>query len=71
MIHPAQIPIVNGVHTPDGEEVAAARRTLELFEQALESGDGALRGPDGNMLDEAIVRSARRTLEAAASAGLI
>ncbi len=71
VIHPAQIRIVNDTYTPDVAEVTAARTTLARFEQALAAGDGVLLDDDGNLLDEAIVRAARRTMEAAVAAGLV
>jgi citrate lyase subunit beta/citryl-CoA lyase len=58
-IHPRQVAVVNHVFTPSEGEVAAARRLLEL---------GAARGgvcvdDDGRMIDEAVLRSARRLLD--------
>ncbi len=70
VIHPAQVRIVNDAFTPDIAAVANARATIERFDRALAAGEGAVRDEDGNLLDEAIVRAARRTMEAAAAAGL-
>jgi citrate lyase subunit beta/citryl-CoA lyase len=61
-IHPAQVPVINEVFTPTQEEVSAARALVDAFESG---GGRAFRGPDGRMVDEAIVRAARRTLELA------
>ena len=61
-IHPAQLPVINRVFTPTPDELATARQVVELFDAALARGDGAIVGPDGRMLDEAVVRSARRLL---------
>jgi citrate lyase subunit beta/citryl-CoA lyase len=58
-IHPAQVPVINEAFTPGEDEVEAARRVLELFEKA---GGGVCVDDDGRMVDEAIVRAARRTL---------
>jgi len=58
-IHPAQVPVINEVFTPSDEEVARARRLLELFEAA---GGGVCVDDDGRMVDEAVVRGARYTL---------
>lgn len=71
VIHPEQVRIVNDVYTPRVDEVTAARGTLAAFDEAVARGDGVLRDGDGNLLDEAIVRSARRTMEAAAAAGIV
>ena len=58
-IHPAQVPIVNEVFTPTVGELERARAQLAAFAAA---GGGACVGPDGTMIDEAVVRSARRVL---------
>lgn len=61
-IHPAQVPVINDVFTPSEEEIVAARRILERFEAA---GRGVTTDDDGRMIDDALVRSARRTLRRA------
>ena len=58
-IHPAQIPIINEVFTPTAAEIERATAQLAVF---AEAGGGACLGPDGRMVDEAVVRSARRLL---------
>jgi citrate lyase subunit beta/citryl-CoA lyase len=65
-IHPAQIPVIHEVFTPTPEEVARARRTVDLFEEAVAAGRG-IAVDDGRMIDEAVVRSARRILAFAPS----
>lgn len=70
VIHPAQVRIVNDAYTPDVADVAAARDTLARFDRALAGGEGVLLDAEGNMVDEATVRTARRTMEAAVAAGL-
>nr|BFE70321.1 hypothetical protein GCM10020092_036220 [Actinoplanes digitatis] len=60
-IHPAQIPVVNEVFTPTGEELAAARDLVSRFEAA---GGGVCLDARGRMVDLAVVREARRTLAA-------
>jgi len=57
-IHPAQIVAINAALTPSAEAVDKARAILA--ENA--KGVGAI---DGQMIDEAIARKARRTLVAA------
>jgi citrate lyase subunit beta/citryl-CoA lyase len=58
-IHPAQVAIVNEVFTPTEEELARARRVVQLVDDAR---GGVTLDDDGRMLDEAFVRAARRTL---------
>ena len=61
-IHPAQLPVVHGVFTPSDEAVARARALLEGHDAALAAGSGAYLDQDGRMVDEAVARSARRTV---------
>jgi citrate lyase subunit beta / citryl-CoA lyase len=61
-IHPAQVVVVNDVFTPTPAEVAKARRLVELYDAAVAAGDGVIADENGKMIDEAVVRSARRTL---------
>lgn len=69
-IHPVQIPIANEVYSPEEEAVEYAERVVEAMESGVEEGRGAVQ-VDGQMLDEASVRSARRTLERARQIGMI
>ncbi len=61
-IHPAQVGVVNEVFTPTPDEVDRARALVARFEQAGESHDGVVLDDDGRMVDEAVVRQARRLL---------
>jgi len=63
-IHPAQVAVVNEVFSPGPDEIAAARQLVDLFEAAIAAGDGVVTDALGRMLDEAVVRAARRTLAA-------
>ncbi|MFN2613229.1 MAG: CoA ester lyase, partial [Actinomycetota bacterium] len=58
-IHPAQVAVINDVFTPSREEVARARRIIELADAA---GGAATLDDEGRMIDEAMVRGARRVL---------
>lgn len=58
-IHPAQVAVINESFTPTAEEVEAARRLLARFEAG---GGGVTTDDDGRMIDEAVVRAARRTI---------
>ena len=62
-IHPDQVEVINRCFTPSPEEVAQARRVVELF--AANPGAGTL-ALDGNMLDLPHLRQARRILALAA-----
>ncbi len=61
-IHPAQVKVVNEVFTPSITEVEQARLLVETFDDALERGSGVVRDEKGAMVDEAVVRAARRLL---------
>lgn len=58
-IHPAQIPVVNDVFTPAEADLARARELVRRFDAG---GGGASLDGDGRMIDDAVVRSARRLL---------
>lgn len=61
-IHPAQVAVVNEVLTPTEDEVVRAQKVVEAFERAASEGNGVLLDEDGRMVDQAVVRSARRVL---------
>jgi len=61
-IHPAQVPIINGIFTPSEEALARARRIVEAF---AASGDQGVIGLEGEMLDRPHLKRALRTLERA------
>jgi citrate lyase subunit beta/citryl-CoA lyase len=61
-IHPAQVPVINETFTPTPEQLEAARRLVERYDGALDQGVGVGVDEDGKMLDEAVVRAARRIL---------
>lgn len=67
-IHPRQVPVINDVFTPTNEQVDAARRVVEGLEAAVASDRGVMTGADGRMVDEAVARRARQTLDLAAAA---
>jgi citrate lyase subunit beta/citryl-CoA lyase len=58
-IHPTQVPVVQAVFTPTAEERAAAERILA---QAADADGGVFVDDGGRMIDEAVLRSARRLL---------
>lgn len=61
-IHPGQLDVIHDVFTPSEEEVAAARDVIDRYEAAIAAGRGVSVDADGRLIDEAVVRSARRTL---------
>lgn len=63
-ISPRQIPVIRAAFTPTEAEVVDA----ELVLQALAGAAGAVRLPDGRMVDEAMAAQARRVLALRASA---
>ncbi|NIS35179.1 MAG: CoA ester lyase, partial [Actinobacteria bacterium] len=62
-IHPAQVTIINEVFTPDEEELAAARALVERYDAALAAGRGVIVDESGSIVDEALVRRARRMVD--------
>lgn len=58
-IHPAQVAVANEVFTPSQEELDRARDLIARFEAA---GSGVVTDARGQMVDEAVVRAARRLL---------
>ncbi len=68
VVHPKQIGPVHEVFTPTSSQVAAARRTIEIAQDAARRGIGALRD-DGRLVDEAMVRRATALLAIAARLG--
>ncbi len=69
-IHPSQIEIANEVYAPDEDRVEKARRIVDAMEEGVEDGAGAVQ-VDGQMIDEASVRSARQTIDRARRIGMI
>ena len=63
-IHPTQVTVVNNEFTPTADELAEAERLLET---AARTDGGVFVDDAGRMIDEAVLRSARRTLGRIAS----
>lgn len=64
-VHPAQLAVINEVFTPTAEEVRRAVQLVTVFEESERGGTGVVVGPDGTMVDAAVVRSARDILSRA------
>jgi citrate lyase beta subunit len=60
-IHPSQVPLANEAFAPTAEEVRAARRVMEAYDEAVRAGRGAIE-LDGTMVDDASRRLAEATL---------
>lgn len=58
-IHPAQVPVIHAVLTPDTAAVEAAQDVVARFAAA---GSGITTDAEGRMVDAAVVREARETL---------
>lgn len=58
-IHPAQVPVINDVFTPDAAELDRARRIVALFAENPEAGTLAM---DGEMMDRPHLLQAERIL---------
>lgn len=61
-IHPKQVGVVNEVFTPTAAEVERARTLIAAAERAERNARGVWQAEDGTMIDEALVRAARRVL---------
>jgi len=60
-IHPQQVEPINSAFSPSSEEVEKARKTIEAYEAAQRAGQGAIT-LDGGLVDEAVLKIARRNL---------
>lgn len=61
-IHPKQIPILNGVFTPDEAAIAHAKKILRAFAEA----DAGLVVVDGKLIEKPVLREMHRILSIAA-----
>ena len=69
VIHPSHVPIVNKVFTPTIEEITFFKELIETFEAAEKKGSAAV-VYRGDMIDYAMVKTAREMLSFAESIGL-
>jgi citrate lyase subunit beta / citryl-CoA lyase len=69
VMHPSHVPIVNAVFTPTADEIAFCQGLIEAMEEARAKGIAAVTYK-GDMVDEAMVKTAREMLDFAASIGL-
>ncbi len=69
VMHPSHVPIVNKVFTPTEDEIAFYKGLIEAMQDAEKKGIAAVTYK-GDMVDEAMVKTAREMLEFARSIGL-
>ena len=69
VMHPTHVPIVNEVFTPSVEEIAFFKGLIETFEEAEKKGSAAV-VYQGDMIDYAMVKTAREMLAFAESIGV-
>jgi citrate lyase subunit beta/citryl-CoA lyase len=62
LIHPSQIEPCNRLYSPSPAELDYYARVIEAFEKAERQGSAATT-VDGKMIDEAMVKAARRALD--------
>ncbi|MFZ2307602.1 MAG: CoA ester lyase [Rhodoferax sp.] len=63
-IHPNQVEVIHTAFSPSEAEIDKARRTLAAYSEALQAGVGAMT-LDGELVDEAVLKMARRHLASA------
>jgi citrate lyase subunit beta/citryl-CoA lyase len=61
-LHPVQVPTIHEAFRPSSEEIRAAVSLVAYYDRALQHGQGAVSDESGRMIDEAVVRRARRLL---------
>jgi citrate lyase subunit beta/citryl-CoA lyase len=61
-VHPTQVELANKLFTPAPAELDKAESVLAAYEAAVKAGSGAVAGPQGQLVDEATVRLARRLI---------
>lgn len=69
VMHPSHVPIVNKVFTPSPDEIAFYKGLIEAMEEARKMGIAAVTYK-GDMVDEAMVKTAREMLAFAMSIGV-
>ena len=61
-IHPSQVSLANQSFSPSVEEIERAKELLSIYEQAVSQGSASVVF-DGQMVDEALAKQARRILD--------
>ncbi len=61
-IHPSQVLLANQSFSPSAEEIIRAKELLTAYDQAVSQGSASVVF-DGQMVDEALAKQARRVLD--------
>jgi citrate lyase subunit beta / citryl-CoA lyase len=61
-LHPSQVPVINAAFRPSADELATAAALIASYDEAVGRGQGVVTDDGGRMVDEAVVRRARRLL---------
>jgi citrate lyase subunit beta/citryl-CoA lyase len=61
-LHPSQVRVINESFRPSADQLATATALVASYDEALARGEGAVTDKQGRMVDEAVVRRARRLL---------
>lgn len=69
VMHPTHVPVVNEIYSPSADEIAFYKGLIETFEQAEKTGRASV-VYEGDMIDYAMVKTAREMLDFAESIGL-
>jgi citrate lyase subunit beta/citryl-CoA lyase len=69
VMHPTHVPVVNEIFTPSAQEIAFFKGLIETFQEAEKTGSAAV-VYQGDMVDYAMVKTAREMLDFAESIGL-
>lgn len=69
-IHPDQVAVIEEVFTPTATEAETARETVQAWDAAVADGTGVAVDARGRMVDEAVVRLARRVVATADRLGV-
>jgi citrate lyase subunit beta/citryl-CoA lyase len=70
-IHPAQVPIIEEAFTPTMTEIEHARELIASHGHFVAAGTGVFVTPSGLMVDEAVIRAARRIVALADQVDLL
>ena len=69
-IHPTQVAVAMSEFGPSREEIDASREGLKLFKEARAKGLGAIKAPNGSLLDEAAIPMLQAVLDQAEFYGI-
>lgn len=69
-IHPTQIPVAVEEFSPSKDEIQTSRNYLKMFEEARAAGKGAIKTPEGGLLDEAAIPLLQQILDQAKFYGI-